>query len=293
MCKVCKRRKNFLLHADEEKRSKKSIKEISVTSARILPRNIRGKQSFRNLLNERWYDNIVLSIPHSSIDGLATTKWNDKAALLKEVRRWTDWYTDLIFVPDQRDKIKTVVSDYSRFVVDVERLLNDPMEKIGQGILYTDFNGIHRAMEKEEEMGMIAYYMGYIKTLKEMLNEHSLLIDCHSFPSDLSEFDICIGFNDDWSRPSDFIIDLVVEFFKKKGYKVSINSPYSNAIAPETNFVYNSIMIEINKKVYLNEQSLELTDNANILREQLSKLYRILLRYNEEFVIKDHGKKQL
>lgn len=60
--------------------------------------------------------------PHSSIDGLATTKWNDKAALLKEVRRWTDWYTDLIFVPDQRDKIKTVVSDYSRFVVDVERL---------------------------------------------------------------------------------------------------------------------------------------------------------------------------
>ena len=199
----------------------------------------------------------------------------------------------MIFVPDQRDKIKTVVSDYSRFVVDVERLLNDPMEKIGQGILYTDFNGIHRAMEKEEEMGMIAYFMGYIKTLKEMLNEHSLLIDCHSFPSDLSEFDICIGFNDDWSRPSDFIIDLVVEFFKKKGYKVSINSPYSNAIAPETNFVYNSIMIEINKKVYLNEQSLELTDNANILREQLSKLYRILLRYNEEFVIKDHGKKQL
>jgi hypothetical protein len=52
-------------------------------------------------------------------------------------------------------------------------------------------------------------------------------------------------------------------------------------------------MIEINKKVYLNEQSLELTDNASILREQLSKLYRILLRYNEEFVIKDHGKKQL
>ena len=293
MCQVCKRRRNFLLHADEEKRTKKSIKEISFTSARTLPRDIRGKQSFRNLLNERWYDNIVLSIPHSSIDGLATTKWNDKAALLKEVRRWTDWYTDLIFVPDQRDKIKTVVSDYSRFVVDVERLLNDPMEKIGQGILYTDFNGIHRAMEKEEEMGMIAYFMGYIKTLKEMLNEHSLLIDCHSFPSDLSEFDICIGFNDDWSRPSDFIIDLVVEFFKKKGYKVSINSPYSNAIAPETNFVYNSIMIEINKKVYLNERSLELTDNANILREQLSKLYRILLRYNEEFVIKDHGKKQL
>ena len=293
MCKVCKRRTNFLLHADEEKRTKKSIKEISVTSAGILPRNVRGKQSFRNLLNEKWYDNIVLNIPHSSIDGLTTTKWNNKAALLSEVRRWTDWYTDIVFVPDMRNGIKTVVADYSRFVVDVERLPNDPMEKIGQGILYTDFNGMHRPIEQEEEQGMIAYYMGYIKTLKEMLNEHSLLIDCHSFPSDLSELDICIGVNEDWSRPSDFIIDLVVEFFKKEGYKVSVNSPYSNAIAPETNFVYNSIMIEINKRVYLNEQSLELTDNASILREQLSKLYRILLRYNEEFVIKDHGKKQL
>jgi N-formylglutamate amidohydrolase len=159
------------------------------------------------------------------------------------------------------------------------------MEKIGQGILYTDFISMHRAIEQEEEQSMIAYYMGYIKTLKEMLNEHSLLIDCHSFPSDLSESDICIGFNDDWSRPSDFIIDLVVEYFKKVGYKVSINSPYSNAIAPETNFTYSSIMIEVNKRVYLNEQTLEFTDNAQKLQEQLSKLYSILLRYNEEFII--------
>ena len=234
------------------------------------------------MLNEKWYDNIVLSIPHSSIDGLATTSWNDKAALLSEVRRWTDWYTDLIFIPDKSDGIKTVIADYSRFVVDVERLPNDPMEKIGQGILYTDFNGLHRTIEQEEEQGMIAYYMSYIKTMKEMLNEHSLLIDCHSFPSDLSEFDICIGVNDDWSRPTDFVIDLVVEFFKKEGYKVAINTPYQNAIAPETNFVYNSIMIEINKRVYLNEHTLELTDNAHKLKEQLSQVYSVLLRYKEQ-----------
>ena len=285
MCKVCKRRRNFLLHADEEKGKKKIIQEIPATSARILPCNVRGKQSFRNLLNEKWYDNIVLNIPHSSIDGLATTKWNNKAALLSEVKRWTDWYTDIVFVPDLGNGIKTVIADYSRFVVDVERLPNDPMEKIGQGILYTDFNGLHRTIEQEEKLGMIAYYMGYIKTLKEMLNEHSLLIDCHSFPSDLSELDICIGVNDDWSRPSDFVIDLVVEFFKKEGYKVSMNSPYSNAIAPEANFTYNSIMIEVNKRVYLNEHTLEFTDNAQKLQEQLSKLYSILLRYHEEFII--------
>ena len=283
MCKVCERRRNFLIHANEEKRTKESIKEIPATSARILPcNNVRGKRSSRNLLNEKWYDNIVLSIPHSSIDGLSTTSWNDKAALLSEVRRWTDWYTDLVFVPDDRNGIKTVIADYSRFVVDVERLPSDPMEKIGQGILYEKFNGLRRTMGQEERQGMIAYYMGYIKTLTEMLSEHSLLIDCHSFPSDLSDVDICIGYNDDWRRPTDFVIDIVVEFFKKEGYKVAINTPYQNAIAPETNFVYNSIMIEINKRVYLNEHTLELTDNAHKLKEQLSQVYSVLLRYKEQ-----------
>ena len=115
-----------------------------------------------------------------------------------------------------------------------------------------------------------------------MLSEHSLLIDCHSFPSDLSDVDICIGFNEDWSKPTDFVIDLVVELFKQHGYKVGINTPFSNSIAPETGYTYNSIMIELNKRVYLNEQTLDFNENAPKLREQLASLYSLLLRYSEE-----------
>ena len=233
-------------------------------------------------MKERWYDNIVLNIPHASTNGIGLTQWEHKEMLLPEIRKWTDWYTDFIFIPEKKDRIKTIVADYSRFVVDVERLPDDPLDECGQGIIYTEFNGFHRDVDEEERMVLMGYYYSYINKLKSMLSDHSLLIDCHSFPSDLNDVDICIGYNDDWSRPTDFIIELVAEAFKRLGLKVEFNTPYSNAIAPETNYTYNSIMIEINKRVYLNERTLELNNFAPKLREQLAILYSLLLRYSEE-----------
>ena len=233
-------------------------------------------------MKERWYDNIVLNIPHAGVRGLGSIKCDNKVNLLAEVRKWTDWYTDLIFIPEKNDRIKHIIADYSRYVVDVERLLNDPLAEEGKGIIYTKYDGQLRYVDEEEKTKLMAYYYDYQDRLKSMLSEHSLLIDCHSFPSDLSDVDICIGFNEDWSRPTDFVIDLIAESFRKQGYKVGINTPYSNAIAPETGYTYHSIMIELNKRVYLNEQTLEFNDNAAKLKEQLASLYSLLLRYSEE-----------
>ena len=231
---------------------------------------------------EKSYDNLVLNIPHASVAGLGYAKWDDEVGLIREVRKWTDWYTDLIFVPDNKPGVKSITADYSRFVVDVERLEDDPLDSTGQGIVYTQFNGIKRTIDEEERLGMMAYYYAYIKQLKGMLNEHSLLVDCHSFPSDMCDVDVCIGVNNDWSRPTDFVIDLVTEVFKQSGYSVMVNHPYSNAIAPQTDFVYNSIMIEINKRIYMNEQTLELLDSASKVRAALNTLYELLLKYWEE-----------
>lgn len=282
MCKVCKRRGDLLLYPHEEEREKKGVEKVPAESARILPEDLRGRPGILLRLKERWYENIVLNIPHAGVRGLGSIKCDNKVNLLAEVRKWTDWYTDLIFIPEKNDRIKHIIADYSRFVVDVERLPDDPMDKCGQGIIYTDFNGFHRDVDEEERMVLMGYYYSYIKKLKSMLSDHSLLIDCHSFPSDLDDVDICIGYNDDWSKPTDFVIDLVVESFKQQGYKVGINTPFSNAIAPETGYTYNSIMIELNKRVYLNEQTLDFNDNAPKLREQLASLYSLLLRYSEE-----------
>ena len=235
-----------------------------------------------NMKMEKSYNNIVLNIPHASVAGLGYAKWDDEVALIREVRKWTDWYTDLIFIPGDRLMVKSITADYSRFVVDVERIVNDPLNDIGQGIVYTKFNGIKRTLDEEERLGMMAYYYAYIKQLKEMLNEHSLLIDCHSFSSDLADVDICIGVNDDRSRPTDFVIELVTEVFTQAGFSVRINHPYSNAIAPQTDFAYDAIMIELNKRIYMNEQTLELNESANKVRATLDTLYELLLKYWEE-----------
>ena len=282
MCKVCKRRGDILLYPHEEEREKKGVEEVPAESSRILPENLRGRSGILLRLKERWYENIVLNIPHAGVRGLGSIKCDDKVNLLAEVRKWTDWFTDLIFIPEKNDRIKHIIADYSRFAVDVERLLDDPLKKKGQGIIYTKYNGQERHVEEKERIRLMAYYYDYIDRLKSMLSEHSLLIDCHSFPSDLSDVDICIGYNEDWSKPTDFVIDLVVESFKQQGYKVGINTPFSNAIAPEAGYTYNSIMIELNKRVYLNEQTLDFNDNAPKLREQLASLYSLLLRYSEE-----------
>lgn len=230
---------------------------------------------------ERSYNNILLHIPHASIGGLGAAKWDDHEALQKEVKKWTDWYIDLIFYPVNRNSIKTIFADYSRFVVDVERFPNDSMDKIGQGVIYTKYNGLRRTVDEEEQMGLMAYYYSYMKQLKSMINERSLLIDCRSFPSGLSDIDVCIGVNEGWSRPTDFIIELLVEFFKTANFKVEVNSPYSNPIAPSAKFKYNSVMIALNKRLYLNEQTIELLDSAKELRRSLNDLYNVLLRYSE------------
>ena len=40
-------------------------------------------------------------------------------------------------------------------------------------------------------------YHDYIRGVKESLTKESILIDCHSFPQELSDVDVCIGFNED------------------------------------------------------------------------------------------------
>ena len=135
------------------------------------------------------------------------------------------------------------------------------MEEIGQGIIYRKFDGYTRGeLTKENKDRLLAVRMDYLNSISNALNEKSVLIDCHSFPSELSDVDICIGYNNDWSNDRN-ITNKVIEIFKKHGYKVGANTPYSNSITPPTDIKYTSLMIEVNKKVYLNERTLTLERN--------------------------------
>lgn len=198
-------------------------------------------------------ERIVLHIPHASpVFPFGRSGWEE--GIRREIGRWTDWYTDWLFASASRldPRIIPVSYPFSRFFCDVERLEDDPLEAVGQGIVYERFGGLKRSVSEAERVFALRSYKEHHDRLRRAITgERTLLVDCHSFPPDLSDVEVCIGVNEDWSRPEGYIIDGTVRKFSSLGYKVGINTPYSNSMAPLCTSPYSSMMLEINKKTYL------------------------------------------
>jgi N-formylglutamate amidohydrolase len=219
------------------------------------------------------YDKLVLAIPHST--RVINTVWSDPSSVGVDADRWTDWFTDKMFGA-VNPQIEVVKGDVSRFDCDLERLKDDPLEAIGQGILYTrSHSGATRVIVDEDVL--LAHWRSYQDRLINALVNNALLIDCHSFPADVSNVDICIGFNDDISKPGDSIIKAIVDHFKGYGYSVGVNTPYSNSITPPAAAEYHSVMIELNKRIYFNELELKLKPFAYKVEHCVGALYPKLL----------------
>ena len=225
------------------------------------------------------YNRIVLNEPHASIKGLYDDRlsgWNiDDRFINDVVFRLTDWHTDYLFHGFRHPNIRTVRFPFSRFIVDAERLRDDPMEAIGQGIIYRHFDGYRRHVPQPHETLLLQLWEGHQQKLKDSLCEDALLLDCHSFPEDMGDVDICIGFNEDGSKPSQELLDFTVNLFEENGYSVGINYPYSNSEAPTCSFAYQSMMLEVNKRVYLERRSAYLktqNDKKRNVREVVNQL---------------------
>ena len=227
------------------------------------------------------YQRIVLNEPHASVEGLYDERlsgWTiDKHFINDVVYYLTDWHTDYLFHGFRHRDVKAVRFPYSRFIVDAERLWNDPLEAEGQGIIYRHFNGYRRNVPKRHEAQLLRLWEGHQQRLKDNLCQDALLIDCHSFPEDMGDVDICIGFNEDWSKPSRELLDYTMNLFDSHGYSVGVNNPYSNSEAPECPFRYHSMMLEVNKRVYLEKRSLYLKTNCG-KRKDVRDLFSQLLQ---------------
>ena len=217
-------------------------------------------RTFRaNIDNPRYYDHLFLHIPHSS------TRFPEKTGntfnyedLNEEERLLIDYFTDELFLPDkEEERIYNIVFPFCRLYCDVERMLNDPIEKIGLGISYWKSVGKYGSR---------------------------LLIDCHSFsakptllnPSP-SDIDICIGFNEDETKPNKVVIGNIEQYFESLGYKVGINTPFSNSKTLPVRGEYHTVMIEVNKRLYMNESTLEKTEGFTKLHNEIQDLYKKLL----------------
>ena len=239
-------------------------------------------------------DRIILNIPHSSAEFPAGAKARWEGDVDTQIQRWTDWYTGHLFgtaaLKDPR--IRPVVFPWSRFFCDVERLEDDPLEKKGQGLAYTNFEGcVRRLSEQEKERIYRDYYLEHMAAVMKELTPTSMLIDCHSFPSDLSDVEVCIGINPDWSMPDKTLLIGIKYLFELRGYKTEFNNPHSNSYAPEMHFPYPSLMIELNKSTYMTPDGQ--LDHARAERLQLTieQLYDRILSpwvrevYNDNFML--------
>lgn len=221
---------------------------------------------------------LILHIPHSSseipiLDGYITSR--DK--IQEEIIKLTDWYTDDLFDTDVDSKI---VAPFSRIFCDVERFADDELEimsKVGMGVIYEKLDSdelLRKVTPVLREKILTNYYWKHHNSLttivEEQLNRNGecLIIDCHSFPStplqkainqNSNTPDFNIG-TDSYHTPKKYI-DASVNYFENLGYSLGVDWPYNGSIVPMKYYQkekrVSSIMLEINRKLYLNEPTNE------------------------------------
>lgn len=220
-------------------------------------------------------NNVILNIPHSSALGFNAEEWSNSEEITGYIREWTDWHTEKLFKPRQMTEyIHVCIFPFSRFFVDVERLVDDPMEAIGQGIIYSCFGEARRQLPDEEVSRRMEIYHRYLDSFESLIADNTIIVDCHSFPERLApDVDLCIGFNDDESKPDDKMINNITRLIRRYGYRVAINYPFSNSITPVSPMTYKSIMIEVNKRTYMEETTLQPMLNAH----HVSRMINIIL----------------
>ena len=135
-------------------------------------------------------------------------------------------------------------------------------------------------------------YYPYHKALKGLLKEardhcgQALLIDCHSMPgrnpSGKLRSDIILGDRFGMSaRPE--LVQLVEDVFKRAGYSVHRNYPYAGGYVTSTygqpSHGTHVVQVEVNRNIYMNPASLNLTDGFAPLKDCFNDLGKTLVQY--------------
>ena len=160
---------------------------------------------------------------------------------------------------------------------------------------YTSTGGILRNIpsKAERESLIRKYYKPHHEFLANAVRKElekygrALIIDCHSFPSSPLPYeldqnpdrpDICIG-TDEFHTPLSLQQAAKAESIKQ-GFKCALNSPYSGSLVPSEFYRSNknvySIMIELNRKLYMNEETGQKRSNFKTFQEKLGHIIDIL-----------------
>lgn len=197
--------------------------------------------------------------------------------------------------------------DVNRAIDDIdEEILCDPWHSplkpsvksaAGHGIIHrlikADYPIYDRKLSLPEVQQRIdGFYLPYHQALKSLLDEsyekfgQVWHIDCHSmsslaakegsaFQRAFGEADFVLGDRDGTTCDPRFTI-AIRDFLGSLGYKVFVNSPYKGAeIVQRYSNPPNgrhSLQIEVNKALYMNEETFEKGNNYNQLKDNIGKL---------------------
>lgn len=240
---------------------------------------------------------LILHIPHSSTiipikEGYCVTD----EILHQEILKLTDWYTDDLF---ENETDISIIAPFSRIFCDTERFSDDSQEvmaQFGMGVLYekTDTGEPLRAISPELRQRILDnYYWKHHNDLTESVRlqleqfGRATIVDCHSFPHkpiiralDQSSFrpDFNIG-TDAFHTPQKWI-DASIAFFEEKGYSLGVDRPYEGSIVPMDYYQkdknVHSIMLEINRAIYLDEPSNEKSNQYQKTKQIVQEFLQLL-----------------
>lgn len=239
---------------------------------------------------------ILLHIPHSSY--LIPNEYKNLFCITEdelklERIKMTDSYTEELFnLP-----YKKIDFPISRLICDVERFReesDEEMTKQGMWVCYTKTHKLTQlktVTEQHKKEILKKYYDPHHKKFEEEVkkilkqNKKCLIIDCHSFPSKALPYelyqnderpDICIG-TDDFHTEKNTILYLKNRF-EELGYRVGINEPFKGTIMPLKYYKQEkrvqSIMLEINRKLYMNEENGEKIERFEELKSNIKKVIK-------------------
>ena len=178
----------------------------------------------------------------------------------------------------------------SRLLCDVERFIGpeEEMERYGMGFCYEQaWDGkVIKRVTDEVRAETRKYYDEHHRRMDFLCARHPriLLIDLHSFseealPEHLRERagdripDLCIGADRDYTPPE--LVSCVERCGEEAGLSHMTNTPYSGTFVPnavmrgEVQCDLISVMLEINKRIYLDGEGKVIVAQADRLREMI------------------------
>jgi len=229
-----------------------------------------------------------MSIPNKYFDDYLLSKYE----LKKNIYQYCDLFTDELF-SSLFKSFGGVKNSYSRLFIDPERFGDDNQEdmhkKYKLGWFYENSILSKKPLRKIDNKNTIRkYFDNHHKKLNEMtkqkldIYDKCTIIDCHSFSNERYWFhnkeillpDICIGFEND--HVDQELVEIIKDEFKE--YDIGINTPYEGSLVPtnywQKDYRVKSVMIEINKKLYLESNNKTKNNDFHLIKQKLENILK-------------------